>query len=303
MSDHGQDGRRTERRSFRPSLDGTLEPRLLLSGASVAIKASSPNIQAQIARGGQVSLIRDTDGEIYNVNVIGGGSVRSQAMSGGRVRLIVERTGPASVLSINPVSAKIKKGTAHDYPTNVTGDHILHVGEIQVKTGKISQILAYRTAELSGPVTIAGTSQVSRIAFYSIVSGGAINTGGDLDTLSVYNDLTLGGGPGIEVGRDLNWLNVGGNINISDGSRLSTGRDIGLTQQLPKGTDPGGRGAVVQGNVNVNEGGRFVIGRALDATFLVNGTLTGFKRITGPTLTGFPVGAQFFVALGGISFN
>lgn len=301
MTDRGQGGRKTDARSFRPTLDGTLEPRLLLSKGLVSIRAQSRSIHAQVARGGQVSLIRDTDGELYNVNVVGGGTVRAEAMRGGRVRLIVDNTTSASTLSINSVKRPIVRGSAHTYPTITTKktDRLLHVGEIQIKSGLINQVLGYKTTELSGPLTISGTAPVERVAVFSILPGGAVNTGGDLNTLDVYNNATLSGGPGIEIGRDLNLLNVGGSLDIRDGSRLFTVRDIGLVTQAAKGTGSGGAGAVIQGNMNINPEGRLIIGRALQATFLVQGAINGVQRITGPDLTSPPIGAENFVALGG----
>ncbi len=302
MSDQSQGGRRAGRREFRPTLDGTLEPRLLLSAARVSIRATSQNIRYQIARNGQVAMITDTDGELYNVNVVGGGTVRAQAMSRGRVRLIVEKTNTGSILSINPVRPKTQGGQAHVYPASslTPGDRLLHVGEIRVKTGQIGQILGYRTAELSGPILVRSTASVSRIALFSINPGGGISTAGDLDTLDVFNDLTLAGGTSIEVGRDLNLLSVGGNLSVSDGSNISVARDIGLVSQPAKGSASGGAGGAVSGNMTISPGGRFVIGRALQATFLIQGQLVGASQITGPDLVTPPVGAQNFVALGGI---
>ena len=47
---------------------------------------------------------------------------------------------------------------------------------------------------------------VDRIAFESLKPGASIVTGGDVNTLDVFNNLTIGGGPGIAIGRDLNWM-------------------------------------------------------------------------------------------------
>ena len=268
MKDLGQGKVRSGRRAFRPTMDGTLEPRLLLSRASVVAKAAQTNrITARSASRGQVSLIRDTDGEYYNVSVLGGGTVRAQAMSGGLVRLILSRTNPSTVVAINSV----RPPNGHPASNGDSGDRLLHVGEIRVKTGKVSQILGYRTTDLVGPITITSPSTVSRIALFSLHRGAAINTAGDLDTLDIYSNGSISGGPGIEIGRDLNFLNVGGDLTIGDGSTFSTGRDIGLNRQPPKGTDPGGQGAVIQGNLNIDPDGSLVIGRAIQATFLIQG--------------------------------
>ncbi|MDB5350723.1 MAG: hypothetical protein JWN86_1970 [Planctomycetota bacterium] len=305
MSRDRQGRHRSGRRAFRPGLDdrtcGQLEGRQLLSTVSIFNNHDDPvfhvqkNIQYHTAFGGKIAKIRDTDLELYNVVLTGTGSVRAKPMSGGRVMLIVDGSDASTVISINPESRQFRKGTAHLYPPGATlGDHILHVGAIKVRTGVISQILGYRTADLSGPINLPGASAVDRIAFIAYKPGAAITTGGDLNTLDSFTDMNLAGGPGIQVGRDLNWVNIGGNLTVSDGSSLSVARDVGLTLQPAKGTDPGGAGGLVGGNVNIAPGGAFTIGRALQSTFLVQGRTDGASRIT------IPFGAANYVSRGGI---
>lgn len=285
MSDNCRSGRR----AFRPGLDVRadlqLEARFLLSTASIASESSTfhetKNIQARIAFGGKIAKIRDTDLELYDVVVIGPGHVRASPMSGGRVKLVLDGTDASTIVAVNPSARHFRKGNAHHYPPGAkTGDKVLHVGDIQVSSGTIGQILAYQTAELDGKITALSTAAVDRIAFYSLQPGAAIVTGGDLNTLNAFKDLNIGGGPGISVGRDLNWLLVGGDLNVGSGSTFAVGRDIGLSIQAAKGSDPGGQGGLIKGNLNVSVGGAFKVGRAVDASIVVDGNITGANQIT-----------------------
>jgi hypothetical protein len=63
--------------------------------------------------------------------------------------------------------------------------------------------------------------------------------------------------------------------------------------QPPKGTDPGGQGAIVDGNLIIGPGSRFRIGRRLAATFLVFGNVQGSSRLI------IPSGAGNFISVGG----
>jgi hypothetical protein len=284
----GGRGRNRVRRAFRPGLDGradqALESRLLLSSATVTAETiplnNTKNIQSRVAFGGKVTVIRDTDLELFDVDVIGAGRIRAQPMSGGRVRLILEGSDSLTQIAVNQESRRFRKGTAHEFPPRAgIGDHLLHIGEIKITSGKINAILAYQTADLSGPVVLAGTTPVDRIAFQALKPGASIVTGGDLNTFDVFNDLTLGGGPGITVGRDLNWMLIGGNLNVGPGSTFLVTRDVGLVPQLPKGSDPGGQGALIQGNMSVDPTGSFIVGSTVEALFLVDGTLSGANRV------------------------
>lgn len=299
MWTHRQGGRRSDRRAFQPGGEGRpdLESRLLLSAARVSAKAVEAKgyVQYFTAHGGQIARLIDTDGEVYSVDVVGTGTVHAQPMKGGRVRLIVEGSTPSTVVAINPFIFTPEKGTAHDFPDNAGhGDGLLHVGAIKVRTGKIGQILGFQTADLSGPLRVPGKTAVDRIALYALKPGASITTGGDLNTLDVYTDLALGGGPGISVGRDLNFLQLAGNLSVGDGSNFAIGRDIGLNAQPEKGSVGGGQGALIGGDMSIAPTGAFTIGRALDAPFVVNGTITGARQVV------VPEGGENFVARGGI---
>ena len=289
------DPRRGNRRSFVPSVDGTaaLESRLLLSGAKVVAAAHTANIQFHVANGGKIARITDVDGEKYAVAVIGQGFVKAKPESGGRAGLILQSTNSDTVVTVEPLLRTRRKNSAHDFPENAgKGDRLLHIGSIQVQSGRISQFLAYHTAELSGAFVAASNSPVDRVAFYSYQPGATVRVGGDLDTLDSLTDMNLGGTGGIITGRDLNWINVGGNIRLASGSSILVGRDLGLTAQPVKGTDPGGRGGRVIGNVTIAPGAAFTIGRSLQATFLVDGNLSGFSRLT------IPFGGTNFIVRG-----
>ena len=199
----------------------------------------------------------------------------AQTMSGGRVKLIVEGTNSDSTLSINPSLRKnIQPNSAHTYPPNAkAGDHLLHVGEVKITSGRINQVLGYKTADLSGPLIAESDSPVDRIAFSSYLPGTLIRTGGDLNTFDSLTDVTFAGSGGIITGRDLNWFNVGGNVNIGSGTTITVGRDLGLVLQPAKGSASGGQGGHVQGNLSISAGGSFTIARALKRRSLLMATL------------------------------
>ena len=134
---------------------------------------------------------------------------------------------------------------------------------------------------MSGPLVVSGTAAINRIAFYSILPGASITTGGDVNTLDVLNGINLSGaGTGITIGRDLNLLNVGGSLTLSDGANFTIDRNLGLVAQPPKGTGTGSNilslnftsvansivtvsipsvGSYIQGNVIVNPGSLFAL--------------------------------------------
>jgi hypothetical protein len=200
----------------------------------------------------------------------------------------------ATQILVEPMIHQRRRFEAHTFPPgSYDNDSILRVNNVIVPTGRLGAFLGYRTATLNGTLRVTDTAPLDRIAVYDINPGAAVITGGDINTFDVFNNLTVAGGPGIQVGRDLNWLNVGGNISITDGSEFVVGRDIGLMAQPPKGTDPGGQGAIVDGNLIIGPGSRFRIGRRLSATFLVFGNVQGSSRLI------IPSGAGNFVSVGG----
>lgn len=268
MGANRNDRRRAGRRAFRPQLDGVLESRFLLSRGVVSAKLAPPTaaIQSFTFNGGKGVRVENSAGEFFDIHVTGPGVVRAFPMSGGRALIRVDGTAADSVLSIDPAKIPPYVGGAHRFSFGqTTHNQILQVGGIQVTSGVISQILAYRTADLSGPVVVGGTGAVDRIAFNNLLPGASIGTGGDLNTLDVLNNVTLDSGQGIFAGRDLNWFNIGGNVTLTNGASLFASRYIGLTAQGAKGTDPGGVGGVIGGNLDVEAPSGFAAG-----TFIVN---------------------------------
>jgi len=280
------DLRRGNRRSFSPGDSGlaALESRLLLSTAKVtaAMNGNHPGkIQSNVANAGKVARVRDVDGEIYEVRVIGRGFVRGRPESNGRVGLTLQSTNSESVVTVEPLLRSLPKNSAHTYPSHPNkGDNLLHIGSINVTSGRLNQFLAFKTADLSGRFMAASNSPVDRVAFYAFLPGATVRVGNDLNTLNSFTDMTLGGSGGIITGRDLNWMSVGGNLTIGAGSTVLVGRDLGLNAQPAKGTDTGGRGGLVGGNVTIEPGGSFTITRSLQATYLVNGNFDGFSRLS-----------------------
>lgn len=232
------------------------------------------------------------------------GTVRVYPMARGRVGIIVDASTPNTELTISQLPNQQVKGQAHSfaYGESYRG-HVLDVGKLVVNSGSIGAILGFHTSTLSGPLVVAGTNPVDRIAFLAIKPGGSIQTGGDLNTLDIYNGVELDGGPGINIGRDLNLLNVGGDIVLSNGADFIINRDVGLVLQPPKGTGTGSNvlslnniatntnaiqtgvlpanvSAYIQGDVVINPGSQFVIGRYNDRQFVVGGTIQGVSRFS-----------------------
>lgn len=301
MAWNRKDTRRANRRAFQPTLDGRLESRLVLSTVSAMAHAAHMAVPNQIltGSGGRKVRIGLTDGEYFDAKVSNGGTIRAHRLPGGRVALVVYGSTPLSELEIDPVSKPARKGLAHQYAPNYgTFTHVLNVGSIDIKSGKIAGIFGYRTANLSGPLTVANgpDTPIDRIAFFNLLPGASINTGGDVNTLDVYNDANLSGaGTGINIGRDLNWFYSTGNLNISNGATFTVNRDLGLTLQASKGTDPGGQGALILGNVAIDNTSSLVIGRNLAATFKVDGNFSGTSHVV---VGGAVTGGLGFVVLG-----
>jgi hypothetical protein len=288
---------RAGRRAFRPALDdGRLEARLVLSQVKALpgrVSAAAAAVQAPVLRdstfvtphtanGGRALVIDDIDGEKWQLNVTGGGTIRAIPRPGGLVDLIVDGTNTTSELTINPRGHDQRKGTAHDFPVGgVRNDGLLHIGSINVTSGSINSILGFHTADLSGPIIIPGTTNVDRIAFSALNPGASILIGrlgangvaglGDLNTLDVLNSINLTSGPGIVIGRDLNLLNVGGAMTLANGANLVVGRDLGLTPQPAKGSGLGGAGAFILGDLTIDPGSVVLIVRSMDNAFRVLG--------------------------------
>jgi hypothetical protein len=307
--------RRGRRPKYRPSLDGRLESRCLL--------ASHRPILAQTALEGRSVIVTDSTGERFRVFVTdypftsdGGPTVQVRPVPNNQVDIYVYGATPNTTLQIDPLphnTVQISpQGVQMNTPqlgltfsrrflnTFATGtkshDGLLHIRNIIVPNGTLGDILAFRTASLSGSLILPGTTPVDRIALEAVNPGATIATGGDINTLNVFDNLTLSGsGTGLSVGRDLNWLTVGGNVTATNGANIIVGRDIGLVAQPAKGTDTGGQGGLIQGNLAVAAPSVFAVGRALDAQLLVRGHAASVSQFSIPT------GGQNLVALGGFS--
>lgn len=306
---------RSPRRSFRPDLNGPLEDRTLLSTGqaevsqvaemllasrrspghkattaaptgdtvhTAVIRRARVPIQTFVANGGRSVRVRDAQGEYFDVKITGVGTVTARPMPNhdGRVRIITFGTNSASSLSIDPARPRARQGQAHTFnPAFGKGDELLNVGEIQIRSGRIGQVLGFRTMNLSGPVVVLGDSNVSRIAANRLLPGALIDIAGDLDTLDVFVDANLAGpGTGIFVGRDLNWTNVRGDLTVSNGAAVSVGRDVGLVAQAAKGTGSGGQGILVQGNFTIAPESAVIINRDLAGPMTIQGNFNGYSR-------------------------
>jgi hypothetical protein len=249
------------------------------------------------------------------------GTIRAYPMSGGRVGIIVDGSTSNTDLTINPLGEPQKKGYAHSFAYGESNRlHLLNIGQITVNPrtldgqsigGTIGAVEGFQDAVLSGPLAVTGTSAINRIAFYAILPGASITTGGDLDTLDVLNSIDLSGaGTGISIGRDLNLLNVGGDLTIENGANFTIGRDLGLVAQPPKGTGTGSNilslnftavagsvntippipslGSYIQGNLIVNPGSLFTIGGDILNTLYVEGEIeAGFVPVTSTITVGY----------------
>ncbi len=268
-------GRKAGRRSFRPTLDGTLEPRNLM--------ATLTGVHVQTASGGQAVVVTDTDGGRYFVSVFNGGSVQATPASGGRVNLIARGTTSQSLLEINQILPFIStRGTAHTFnPNNSAFARPLNVASINVTSGQIGSIEGYHDAILSGPITISGTIPVNRIAFDTIAPGGSISVGGDLLTLEVSGNADFSMSNGLFVGRDLDWFDVGGNLTFENGASAVIARDLGHNFQVAKGSGNAGQGLFVGGNLTVAPPSSVAVGRfiALPGGILVTGNFAGFNQV------------------------
>ncbi len=272
--------RRESRRGFRPTLDGKLEPRVLMAQLSA--------IHARTAAGGQAVVITNTSGAEFYVSTFNGGTVRALPASGGRVNLIVDGSTPSTLLEINSIVPAQIHGTAHTFHTYLsTPNNKLNIASLNVTSGMISAIEGYQTANLSGSIVVAGPARVDRIALNSILPGGSIQTGGDLNTLDVFHDVTLSGG-NISIGRDLNWFETYGNVTLSNNSNFLIGRDAGGIPQPAKGSGNQGQGINISGNLTIDPGSVLAIGRNLPplnlnlspgAGLVVSGNATGLSRV------------------------
>jgi len=265
------------------------------------IHIRSRNVITTSAHGGLGTLIQDIDGEFWVAWLSNPleprsipGTVRAYPDTGGRVKLLVDGTTENTELIIEPYARVRPRNQAHQFSAQVgRQDNLLHISDIIVSSGRLNSVLGHRTADLSGVLTIAGDTPVSRIALSSIQPGASIVVGGDLNTLNVYNNAVFDGGVGLRVARDLNQLTVYGDLEFRNGALFTVGRDIGLTPQPAKGTSAAGVGGEITGNMYIGPTSLWTVGRAVDSTFLIKGRLDGSNRISIPT------GGSNVVALGG----
>ena len=178
----------------------------------------------------------------------------------------------------------------------------MNVGQITINSGQIGAIRISRIPVSSGPLVSNGTGAIDRIALQSIVPGGSITTGGDVNTLDILNNADLSGpGTGVFIGRDLNLLNIGGTLTLDNGAVFSISRNIGLLSQPPKGTGTGSNvltlnfnslenttitvslppsvGSFIQGNVIIDTANNsaFLIGNNIYNTVYIEGGIIGFS--------------------------
>ncbi len=288
MPNDRTEGRRADRRTFRPTLDGQLEARLLLShaGRTHLTPARIGPVKLFTANGGQSLRLVTANSDRFELTLTGAGTIRGVPLARGRVGLVVDGSTDLTQLDISPLGVAQRPGQAHEFPLAPRRrTSLLNVGSIEVTSGRIGSILGFHTARLSGPVTVGGTGRIDRIAFQSLEPGAAILVAGDLDTLDVLTNANIAGGPGISVGRDLNSFSVGQNLTIRDGANVTIERDLGLNPQPFKGTGPAGRGIAVQGNLTIAPGSTIRLARDLVGDILVVGNAdigvsSGASRIT-----------------------
>ena len=300
-------------RGFRPALtnEGALESRELMATIPSQLPAAAfrnfvfpnnsgrinqngiptspkPYVQTGVALAGRTAAVIDTDGEVYAVNLTGGGTVRAQAAPGGQVDLFLYGTNSTSTLTIDPKSSPPANNSAHGFPAgSVIHDGLLQVRNVRVFSGMISQILGYRTANLHGrldatPRFGGSGSSISRIAFDNILPGSSIYAIEDLNTLDVANTLYLNGPQdGLFIGRDFNFLSTGQDVILANGASIFAGRDLGAIDQGAKGTGPssGGSTGIVFGDLVVGPGSTIAAGRNAYAPFTIFGGAFGVENL------------------------
>ncbi len=307
------------RRDYRPTLDGRLEPRMVLSGA-YAKQYSGGTFQGQFhfqtAYGGQAVQIRTPDGGVFVASltnlagtIAGAGAIHARAVPGDplhRVDLYVSNSSSQTVLTIDTRSQGFFRSSAHTF-NDLTGGQppMLNIRNINITSRRnqptmIGQILGYHSANLSGAINVTSASAVDRIAFNSIQPGARVSIAGDLNTLDVVTDINLGAGDYIHIGRDLNASQINGNINVANGGQFTIGRDTGGVVQPLKGSEPAFPSPValtqavgslssttlfitnvLGGNLTVSPGGLFSIGRRPQNQLLIHGAI----NLNGGTLS------------------
>ena len=122
------------------------------------------------------------------------GTVRAYAMSGGRVGIIVDGSTSNTDLTINPLGDPRRRASPIVSPmASPAGTTCSTSARSRSTTARSGPSKDSRTAELSGPLQVSGTTAIDRIAFDAILPGASITTGGDVETLDVLNGIDLSG--------------------------------------------------------------------------------------------------------------
>ena len=273
--------RKSDRRAFQPSLDGVLEPRLLLSKAKLSLP-TYPQVIIQSGAGGMLSRVILPNGEPFEITTARGTVQAIANKKTGHIDIIIRGSTEDTEVAINPISRYIAKGVAHDFAygdANRSG--MMQVGNITVTSGTLGAFVGYNTAVLNGSLNIPSSNRVDRIAFQALAPGASITTGGDLEDLDIRQNANLVGQSSfIHVGRDLNWFNMPGDLNLTNGATLAIGRYVGETFQPNRGSGPAGQGIQIGGNLNIGPGSSFTVGNSLVGNVVINGLTTGASRIS-----------------------
>jgi hypothetical protein len=267
-----KDGRRSRRRAFQPTIDGRLETRVLLSTTA---------IRSQTAAGGQAVVITNTVGQRFYVSVTDG-TIQAFPASNGRVSFVLNGTTSDTYMEINQIIPMHSTTSgAHTFNASLGAQtQVLNIAAINVTSGFINSIEGYHTASLSGPISIGGTGAVNRIALLSILPGGSIGVGGDLETLDIANSADFSGSTGLFVGRDLNWFEAGGDVEFVNGANMFVGRYVGQVFQAAKGSGNAGQGIFVGGNLTIGTNDVMNVTNNIGPFgILVNGNFAGLSRL------------------------
>src|SRR5215210_809975 len=118
MPNDRTEGRRADRRTFRPRLDGQLEARLLLShlGRAHPGAVHVGSVKLFTASGGQSLRLVTANADRFELTLTGPGIIRGVPLARGRVGLIVDGSTDLTQLDISPIGVAQRPGLAHDFP-------------------------------------------------------------------------------------------------------------------------------------------------------------------------------------------
>ena len=187
-------------------------------------------------------------GALYDVTLDGPGALLIAPNRDG-VDLGLFGTTDASTLSVT-----LARTSAH-YDGNALG-----LGRVIVRTGELGAIDAADGARLTGTVSPL-RSDVSRIAVAGIDPEARLQINGDLGTLEVRHNVTLGPSGLIQVNGDVTGpIAIGGDVALTGGHFL-VGRDV---------TGP----VTIGGNLTLDAAGAMAVGRDLSGGVAIDGNLT-----------------------------